>query len=212
MEILKTIKFHDEEFIQKLIDSEYIFKRILEVCDNTWVKGCGSYLFEGQVYEYFPAMLEKQHLIYSVAKNSNNVLEIGTYMGHSILLMLLANPKINITCIDIDSQFAGPSIKLLQEIFKESNIQFIHKDSLDALSDIKQTFDMFHIDGRHDIKYIEKEFEKCKSLCSEKIMKVIFDDIDCCRGVEEIIKDNYEIIQHITPICKYPNSFFEIKI
>jgi hypothetical protein len=211
IEIQKTKKY-DDIFIQKLIDFEIIFNQILSVCGNRWENGCGSYLFEGREYQYSVDMLDKQYLIYDKVKDRKNVLEIGTYMGHSLLLMLLSNPTLNITCIDIENRYSGPSVKLLQEKFPNSSINFIHNDSLAALANMTNRFDFFHIDGRHENFYIEKEFDVCKTLCSEKTMHVIFDDIDSCRNLENKIISEYEVLQHITPQCKYPNSFFEIKI
>ena len=60
-------------------------------------------------------MLNKQLLLYNLAKKHKTVLEVGVYMGHSILIMLASNPKLSIYGIDIDRKFALPSINYLKK-------------------------------------------------------------------------------------------------
>ena len=56
-------------------------------------------------------MFEKQKLLFDLSKKSKTILEIGVYMGHSLLIILLANPKAKITCIDIDDTFPDYIVK-----------------------------------------------------------------------------------------------------
>ena len=110
-----------------------IFYEIYQVCGN---KFCGdSYLFDGLTYKYCDIMYEKQELLYNQVKNVNNILEIGTYMGHSLLIMLLSNPNLKITCIDISDEYTLPAILVLNKYFNNA-ITFIHNDSHSALKDI----------------------------------------------------------------------------
>ena len=39
-------------------------------------------------------------------------------MGHSLLIMLMSNPKVQITTIDIDDKYALPSINYLKKYFQ----------------------------------------------------------------------------------------------
>ena len=141
---LKQIQ-NNQEFNNALLNSEVIFNDILNACNNQWMSGCGSYLFEGHIYEYNLEMYDKQLLIYNKAKESKCVLEIGTYMGHSLLLMLLANPTLNITCIDISDTYTKPSVEVLKKYFPNANINFIHGDSLSVIKELDRKFDFFHI-------------------------------------------------------------------
>ena len=108
--------------INKFIDCkdklEFHFQNILKVCDNRFEKGCGSYLFDGQNYRYFEEYKDKQILLFEKVQNKTNVLEIGTYMGHSLLIMLLSNPNLKITCIDINDEFSFPATEYLKKIFQ----------------------------------------------------------------------------------------------
>ena len=131
--IITEDAYYNNEFSHKLLAAEKHFKNIYKACNQSFAPRCGSYLFDGEKYEYFIGMYPKQKLLYEVAKDAKSVLEIGVYMGHSILLMLISNPKLNITCIDIDQKFPKPSTDYLANEFPEAKIQFIHGDSLKIL-------------------------------------------------------------------------------
>jgi SAM-dependent methyltransferase len=88
---------YNTEFTNKLFENKQIFYEIYKACNYTFCKGCESYLFDGQTYEYCDLMYEKQEILFNSVKNSKNVLEIGTYMGHSLLIMLLSNPELKIS-------------------------------------------------------------------------------------------------------------------
>jgi precorrin-6B methylase 2 len=206
----KNKQEYNNVFTEKLIETEHIFNEILRACNGQWSPGCGSYLFEGKEYSYSFDMYSKQHLLYKTAKQSTQVLEIGTYIGHSLLIMLLANPKLNVTTIDINSTYAKPSIEVLKKYFPEANITFIKGDSLQVLPTINKTFNLFHIDGNHNDTYIEKEFNYCLKMTQKPVMNIILDDIDCCRDLETKILSKYKILQHEVSNCKYPNCFMQI--
>lgn len=157
-------------------------------------------------------MYDKQKLLYEVAKDKNKVLEIGTYVGHSLLLMLLANPKIEVTCIDISDEFAKASVEYLQSQFPESKINFIHGSSLDVLPTIKEKYDLFHIDGTHKNDIIAKEFQMCLNLRSSKIMSVVFDDVDTCQRLVNETINKMNILEYKRPGCSWTNAYFKIKV
>ena len=151
-------------------------------------------------------------MLYEVVKDVKNVLEIGVYMGHSILLMLISNPKLNITCVDIDQKFPKPSIDYLANQFPEEKIQFIHGDSLKILPNLKKRYDLFHIDGDHGNHVIIKEFNFCLNLNENKIFKVVFDDIDNCIPLRKNILSSFTVVKDVIPIPENSNCYIEIKI
>ena len=63
--------------------------------------------------------------LFEKAKISNSVLEIGTYMGHSLLIMLLANPKLKVTTIDMVEKYSKASTDYLQNEFPDAKIKFL---------------------------------------------------------------------------------------
>ncbi len=81
MEFVQINNKYNTEFTNKLVKNMHIFYEIYTACGNKFWRGCGSYLFDGQNYNYCNLMYEKQELLYNSVKNAKNVLEIGTYMG-----------------------------------------------------------------------------------------------------------------------------------
>ena len=213
MEFEQINNKYNTEFTNKLLKNKHIFYEIYDACGNNFFKGCGSYLFDGETYKYCELMYEKQELLYNTVKNVKNVLEIGTYMGHSLLIMLLSNPELQITCIDISNSFTLPAVTILNKYFNNS-IKFIHSDSLSALQTIDQTFDFFHIDGHHDNDYISNEFILIKKLNNrlDNVLKVIFDDQSCLPKLQNEISTHYNVIKKIIPNCSWNNVYFEIQL
>ena len=190
--------------------AEKHFKNIFKVCSFKFEKGCGSYLFDGSTYKYQIDTYLKQKLLYEKSKNKKNILEIGTYMGHSLLIMLIANPKARITCIDIDDEFSLPAVNYLKKKFPLSKITFIKGSSLDVLKKLKQTYDFFHIDGTHKNKIVTKEFYLCMKIMKKGNVEFIFDDVDNINILIKNIKSTYKIIEQKTPKCSNRNSYINI--
>lgn len=201
---------YNTEFTNKLLQYRHIFYEIYELCNNKFEKYCESYLFDGITYKYCDLMYEKQELLFRQVKTATSVLEIGSYMGHSLLIMLLSNPKLKITCIDISDTYCLPVITLLNKYFKNA-ITFIHNDSLDILPIITDKFDFFHIDGRHQMIYLVKEFIRCIELNKNETLRIIFDDYKYLQELEHYIDNKYIIIEKIITNCSYNNIYYELK-
>lgn len=201
----------NEQLYKSLIQNKNVFEKIFIENKKTFHKGCGSYLFDGQVYEYNFDMFEKQKLLFEIVKNCDSVLEIGTYMGHSAFIMLLSNPYLKITTIDNDKSLAPKAVQVLENSFS-TKINFIYGDSLKVLSELNTKFDLIHIDGSHNEDYVIKEFEVCKKFLKSNIYKVIFDDIESIPNLEKHILSTYKVLKYIKPNCKWNNCYFEIEL
>jgi hypothetical protein len=82
--------------------------------------------------------------------NVIRVLEIGFNSGFSALFMLMCNPFLCITCVDICSHiYTRQCYMVLKDIFGD-RIQLIEGDSVTAMHSVDGTFDLIHIDGSHD--------------------------------------------------------------
>lgn len=213
MEFELLNKKYNTEFTNKLLESRDIFYEIYAACGNKFNYGCGSYLFDGRTYKYCDLMYEKQELLYNKVKNRVNVLEIGTYMGHSLLIMLLSNPELNITCIDISNTYTLPAVTVLNKHFN-NRIKFIHSDSLSALKKMNDRFDFFHVDGHHQNDYISNEFNLIRKMnnSSDAILRILFDDQKDLELLQENIKKFYNVIYTLTPTCSWSNIYFEIQL
>lgn len=213
MEFEQLNNKYNTEFTNKLFENRHIFYEIYQACGYKFIRGCGSYLFDGQFYNYCELMYPKQELLYSAVKSATNVLEIGTYMGHSLFIMLLSNPRLKITCIDISDIYTLPAINILNKYFNNA-ITFIHSDSLSALQKLEDKFDFFHVDGEHQNSYITNEFKITLRLNNSpnNIMRIIFDDQDCLLELQNNIVQQYNVIKRVVPYCNWNNVYFEIQL
>lgn len=207
----------NSEFSNLLFNNKHIFNEIYKECNSSFEKGCGSYLFDGQTYDYCDLMYEKQNLLFNSVKNVSSVLEIGTYMGHSLLIMLLSNPQLKITCIDISDKYAGPAVNILNKYFNNA-ITFINNDSITALQtllSLNNQYDFFHIDGLHEETHIVGEFNLIKQVNqtnNNNVIKIIFDDQDCLHNLQKYIIEKYKINTIIKTNCPWSNVYFEIQL
>jgi hypothetical protein len=160
------------------------WKEIIETLLLAVIQNSGGYL-EGNIYNFGPDMTYtpeyyvKQQNIILCATNLNvkKVLEIGFNSGFSTLLMLLSNPNIHITCVDINIHpYTVPCYNIIKEYFGD-RVNLIIGDSTLVVPTIKDTFDLIHIDGAHDTAIAEKDIINSIALCNDNCI-LIMDDTD----------------------------------
>ncbi|NES65244.1 MAG: tetratricopeptide repeat protein [Okeania sp. SIO2D1] len=126
-------------------------------------------------------LINKQINIYSLAKVSDKILEIGFNGGHSALIMLLSNPNAKIVAFDICShKYVVPCFEYLLKNFS-SRIELVKGDSMKSLPEYiikfpNQKFDLLHIDGGHKAIVANTDFENCLKL-SFYGSYIIWDDV-----------------------------------
>lgn len=86
----------------------------------------------------------------------NSVLEIGTAIGYSAIMMALANPNLKVTTIERDRDRYLEAVKNIKKIELEDRITLVFNDALEV--NIEGTFDMIFIDAAkgQNIKFFEK--------------------------------------------------------
>ena len=92
-----------------------------------------------------------------IIKNQiNSVLEIGTAIGYSAIMMSLANPNLKITTIERDKDRYLEAVKNIKRMDLEDRITLIFSDALDI--NIEGKFDMIFIDAAkgQNIRFFEK--------------------------------------------------------
>ncbi len=200
------------EYTKKLVQHKNVFYELQKAWGPGWASACGGYLFDGKTYEYDVESYEKQELLFQKAKHATHALEVGSYVGHSLLIMLLANPELRITSIDIDNKFTGPAVKLLNERFG-NRVRFIHAHSEVGLSKLLEEgakFDFFHLDGDHTEQLIIREYEFCRKMnaCHPR-MKILFDDEIALRGFSTYLTQFRRNVVMQLPNCSWSNVYFE---
>ena len=95
-----------------------------------------------------------------ILKNQpKNILEIGTAIGYSAIMMALCNPNIKVTTIERDEQRYLEAVKNIKKLNLQDRITLIFNDALNVKID--DTYDLIFIDAAksQSIKFFEK-FER----------------------------------------------------
>lgn len=138
---------------------------------------------------------EKQTNILNLFSNNmdkTQVLEIGFNAGFSALLMLMINPDIKLTCVDINMhKYTEPCFNQIKKDF--DNIEIIFESSSTALAKlIPNKYDIVHIDGDHSESAAKNDIDNTlKIVESESIL--IIDDTNMphiTRLVDRLINKN----------------------
>lgn len=178
------------DFVSAFEKHRNVFWEMYESTGRTVRSDCGGYLIPKGKYEYTPKSLPKQRLLFNFAKKVSSVLEVGTYYGHSLFIMLLANPTIRVTTIDHNGRFANCTVPVLRSHFPQADITFIEGSSDQVIPTLTQTFDAAHIDGAHRLNVVQKEVELCEGLL-KRPYQFIFDDAQTMPGLEEWIDQTF---------------------
>lgn len=88
-----------------------------------------------------------------------NILEVGTAIGYSAIMMALSNPNVKITTIERDQERYMEAIKNIKKFDLENRITLIFNDALDV--ELDDTFDLIFLDAAkgQNIRFFEK-FER----------------------------------------------------
>ena len=148
-EFEKLNSLKNTEYTRRLLANKQVFYDLQKAWGPSWHGLCGGYLFTGREYELDTTSYEKQELLYAKAKTAKRVLEVGSYVGHSLFIMLLANPNLEITSIDIDDKYTGPAVKVLENILALLFVFIQIVLLVVKMIDDGEKFDFFHLDGDH---------------------------------------------------------------
>lgn len=78
-------------------------------------------------------------------KNIRNILEIGTAVGYSSIVMALSNPNVKIVTIEKDNERYMKALKNIKEMDLEDQVTLIFNDALEVT--LKEKFDLIIIDA-----------------------------------------------------------------
>ncbi|WP_217357060.1 class I SAM-dependent methyltransferase [Ruegeria arenilitoris] len=137
--------------------------------------------------ELFPPFEGKRRNLFALAQNSTHMFEVGVNGGHSLFLALSANPKLQVTGVDICRQiepswgrvdiYVPAAFDWLKAAFP-GRTRFITGNSLIEIpryveNNPDQRVDLLHLDGAKDTHL--REFLAIRP-CLEKSGKVVLDD------------------------------------
>ncbi len=101
-----------------------------------------------------------QYLLKYIQKNSVlKILEIGTAIGYSAIMMCSVNPNIIVTTIERDEKRYLEALKNIKNMGLEDRVQLLYKDAFDV--QLEDSYDLIFIDAAkaQNQKFFER-FEK----------------------------------------------------
>lgn len=153
-----------------------------------------------------------------IIKNQiTNILEIGSAIGYSAIMMALANPNVKITTIERDHERYLEAVKNVKKLGLEDRITLIFNDALETT--IEGKFDLIFIDAAkgQNIRFFEK-FEP--NLTDHGV--IITDNIDFhglvqkdvesiqSRNLRGLIRKIREYIDYLKNNPKYDVEFLKV--
>lgn len=99
-----------------------------------------------------------------VDKNISKVLEVGTAIGYSAIMMALTNPNLVITTIERDEDRYLEAVKNVKKLGLEKRVNLIFNDAMDV-EIIDKNYDLVFIDAAkgQNIKFFEKFTKNLKT-------------------------------------------------
>lgn len=123
----------------------------------------------------------KIYNLLKLSENKSKICEIGVNAGHSLLLMVSANPEAEYLIFDLNGHsYTKPCVEYIKNAYPSTKITEIYGDSNVTLkqyieSNELHTFDLIHIDGGHETETVENDFTHTQELLTKDGI-VIFDD------------------------------------
>ena len=148
--------------------------------------------------------------------NVTKILEVGTAIGYSAIMMALVNPRIKIVTIERDESRYLEAVKNVKKMGLEDRITLIFKDALEV--NLNEKFDLIFLDGAkgQNINFFE-HFEK--NLDSDGF--VITDNINFhgyvkkdeseikSRNLRGLVRKIKDYINYLKTSIKYETVFYE---
>lgn len=135
-------------------------------------------------------------------KNVKRILEIGTAIGYSSIVMALESKEITIDTIERDKKMYEQAVRNITDFGLEDRINIIYKDALEVNNDELGTYDLIFIDAAK-AQYI-KFFEKYSPLLNDD--GVIYTDNLMFHGLVEMKQEEIES-RNLRALVRKINNF-----
>ena len=167
-----------------------------------------------------PIMTESgiRYLVKYITKNNvKRVLEIGTAIGYSSIMMCTANPELMVTTIERDEKRYLEALKNIKKMGLEDRIQLIYKDALEVT--LNDFYDLIVIDAAkaQNQKFFER-FEKnlvedgtiiTDNIKFHGLVDKKPDEIES-RNLRQLVRKVKDYIQFLNLNKKYKTEFLDV--
>ena len=154
---------------------------------------------------------------YIERKKVKTILEVGTAIGYSSIMMALSNPLVKIVTIEKDKDRYIKALKNVKEMNLEDRITLIFNDALDVK--LKEKFDLIIIDAAKSknldfFSHFEKNLEVNGSIITDNLSFHGFVEKDLSeiksRNVRGLVRKIRSYIDFLEDNIKYKTKFHEI--
>jgi predicted O-methyltransferase YrrM len=155
--------------------------------------------------------LKKQEALFKVGQKASHLLEIGVYLGHSLLILLVSNPTLRITCIDNDARYSPKAVEYLNQHFG-NRITFHLGDASEVLKTLpSDEYDAIHIDADHTHEAVRSHFIHSLPLAKKNAL-IVFDDYEATQSlIDKFIADKVLTIVDL-PRCLWTNIVTQLNV
>lgn len=167
-----------------------------------------------------PIMTESgiRYLVKYITKNNvKRVLEIGTAIGYSSIMMCTANPELMVTTIERDEKRYLEALKNIKKMGLEDRIQLIYKDALEVT--LNDFYDLIVIDAAkaQNQKFFER-FERnlvedgtiiTDNIKFHGLVDKKPDEIES-RNLRQLVRKVKDYIQFLNLNKKYKTEFLDV--
>ena len=154
---------------------------------------------------------------YIVKKNVRKILEVGTAIGYSAIMMALSSPLVNIVSIEKDKDRYMKAVKNIKKLGLEKRITLIFNDALDI--NLKDKYDLIIIDAaksknRDFFLQFENNLEINGAIITDNLnfhgfVKKDVSEISS-RNIRGLVKKIKAYIDFLENNVKYKTKFYEI--
>ena len=154
---------------------------------------------------------------YIVKNNKKNILEVGTAIGYSAIMMALSSPDIKITTIERDKERYLEAIKNVKKFNLEDRITLIFNDALEVK--LKEKFDLIFIDAAKSkneeiFKHFEPNLDTNGVVVTDNInfhgyVKQELSEIES-RNIRGLVRKIKNYINFLENNVKYKTTFYEL--
>ena len=151
-----------------------------------------------------------------IKNNITNILEVGTAIGYSAIVMALINPKIKVTTIERDENRYLEAVKNVKKFGLENRITLLFKDALDV--NLNEKFDLIFLDGAKGqninfFEHFEKNLNENGYVVTDNInfhgyVKKDESEIKS-RNLRGLVRKIKEYINYLKSSIKYETTFYE---
>ncbi len=152
-----------------------------------------------------------------IKNQAKNILEIGTAIGYSAIMMCLCSPNVVVTTIERDEKRYLEALKNIKELHLEDRITLIYNDALNVK--LSEKYDLIFIDAAkaQSIKFFEL-FERnlnpegtiiTDNLSFHGLVDKKDEEIKS-RNVRALVRKIRDYIDYLKNNSKYETEFFDI--